>query len=149
MRARVTLVLSFAIGVLALGVITVSVQAATPPVPPPPPIPPQPAGKHTTCTTTGPAWVAWGIHTPNAPPRRGSTYQVKAWGIPCSKAKALLKALTPKIPPNRNLNITGPEGFKCKSRVDGLLKNRLYEVSCIRLKPAALFSWEPFAGKVG
>ena len=70
MRARVTLVLSFAIGVLALGVITVSVQAATPPLPPPPPIPPPPAGKQTTCTTTGPAWVAWGIHTPNAPASR-------------------------------------------------------------------------------
>lgn len=108
-----------------------------------------PAGKQTTCTTTGPAWVAYGIHTPNAPPRKGTKYRVTAWGITCSKATALLKALVPKIPPNRNLRIAGPEGFKCKSRVDGLAKNRLYAISCIRLKPAAMFSWGPYGGTVG
>ena len=139
--------LSLVTGLLAFGVVTASVPAATPP--PPPPITTMPAGKQTTCTTTGPIWVAYGIHTPNAPPLRGNKYLVKAWGISCIKAKALLKALTPKIPPNRNLTMIGPEGFTCKSRVDGLLKNRLYEVSCRRLKPAALFSWEPLAGKVG
>jgi hypothetical protein len=147
MRARVSLALSLATGLLAFGVVTAPVPAATPP--PPPTITTMPAGKQTTCTTTGPIWVAYGIHTPNAPPLRGSKYLVKAWGISCSKAKALLKTLTPKIPPNRNLAMIGPEGFTCKSRVDGLLKNRLYEVSCRRLKPAALFSWEPLAGKVG
>jgi hypothetical protein len=145
-KAQFTLASLLALGLLALGVLVAPVPAATPP---PPPIPTLPAGKQTTCTTTGPAWVAYGVHTPNAPPRRGTTYQVRAWGIACSKAKALLKALTPKIPPNRNLSIGGPEGFKCKSRVDGLAKNRLYEVSCTRLKPAALFSWEPIGGKVG
>src|SRR3954447_17099057 len=151
MRARVAFASCLAIGLLALGVIIASVQAAPPPppLPPPPTIPTMPAGKQTTCRTTGPAWATWGIHTPNAPPRRGKNYLVKAWGIPCSEAKALLKALAPKIPPNRNRNIVGPEGFKCKSSADGLRKNRIYKVSCIRLDPPALFSWEPIGGKVG
>ena len=72
-----------------------------------------------------------------------------AWGIPCSEAKAHLKALAPRVPPNRNKNIPGPAGFQCKSRVDGLFKNRLYEVSCLRRDPAAQFSWAPVGGKVG
>src|SRR3954454_6075371 len=150
MRVRVTSPSCLAIGLLALGVITASVQAAPPPpLPPPPTIPTMPAGKQTTCRTTGPAWATWGIHTPNAPPRRGRTYLVKAWGIPCTEAKALLKGLVAQIPPNRNRNIAGPEGFKCKSSADGLAKNRLYKVSCIRLEPAALFSWQAIGGRKG
>jgi len=108
-----------------------------------------PAGKPTTCRTTGPAWAAWAIHTPNARPLRGRSYLVTAWGIPCVEAKALLKQLVPKIPPNRNRNIAGPEGFKCKSSADGLPKNRLYKVSCIRLEPAALFNWQAIGGRRG
>src|SRR3954453_898177 len=150
MKVRVTSALCLAIGLLALGVITASVQGATPPpLPPPPTLPAMPEGKQTTCRTTGPAWATWGIHTPNAPPRRGRTYLVKAWGIPCVEAKALLKQLVPKIPPNRNRNIAGPEGFKCKSSADGLPKNRLYKVSCIRLEPAALFNWQAIGGRRG
>jgi hypothetical protein len=149
MRVRVSSALCLAIGLLVLGVVVASVQAATPALPPHPTIPAMPAGKQTTCRTTGPAWATWGIHTPNAPPRRGRTYLVKAWGITCREATAFLKSLVPKIPPNRNRNITGPEGFKCKSTADGLLKNRLYKIQCIRLDPAALFSWEPVGGRVG
>src|SRR3954453_17350142 len=151
MRTRVAVASCLAIVLLALGLIA-SVQAAPPPPPLPPPpttIPTMPEGKQTTCRTTGPAWATWGIHTPNAPPRRGKKYLVKAWGIPCVEAKGLLKQLVPKIPPNRNRNIAGPEGFKCKSSAFGLAKNRLYQVNCIRFEPAALFSWEPIGGRVG
>src|SRR3954453_689155 len=150
MRVRVTSASCLAIALLALGATTASAQGATPPpLPPPPTIPAMPEGKQTTCRTTGPAWATWGIPTPNAPPRRGRSYLVKAWGIPCVEAKALLKQLVPKIPPNRNRNIAGPEGFKCKSSADGLPKNRLYKVSCIRLEPAALFNWQAIGGRRG
>src|SRR3954454_1949706 len=150
MRVRVTSALCLAIGLLALGVVTASVQGATPPpLPPPTTIPAMPEGKQTTCRTTGPAWATWGIHTPNAPPRRGRSYLVKAWGIPCIEAKALLKQLVPKIPPNRNRNIAGPQGFKCKSSAFRLAKNRIYQVNRIRFEPGGLFSWEPIVARVG
>src|SRR3954470_20499737 len=93
---------------------------AAPPPPSPPGIPPMPSGPQQHCKTTGPAWVAYGIHTPNAPPIRGNQYRVTAWGITCAKTTQLLRVLAPKIPPNRTTVIPGaPAGFTCKSHADG------------------------------
>jgi hypothetical protein len=137
---------------LVLAVVVGSVGAtplAVPKPPPPSSIPPMPKGPTTRCTMTGPAWAAYGIHTPNSPPRRGNQYQVTAWGIPCSKAKGLLRALFHKIPPHRTGKLAGaPQGFTCKSVADGSTKNRLYSVNCLRLTPAATFGWQPIGGKV-
>ena len=95
-------------------------------------------------------WVAYGIHTPNAPPRKGSKYRVTAWGLTCKQGDGPLEGAHPPDPaepePERS---PGPQGFTCKSRADGLAKNRMFEISCTRLKPAAMFSWEPYAGKGG
>jgi len=126
--------------------MTASTVVAAPLAVQPPPAPPGvttvPAGPRTRCTTSGPAWVAYGIHTPNAPPRRGNRYLVDAWGLTCPKASALLRAMAPRIPANRDTRFPGPAGFTCTSRRDGAVKNRLYSVSCIRRNPAAMFSWQ-------
>lgn len=99
---------------------------------------------------SGPAWSAWGIHTPNAPPRRGNQYLVNSWGIPCAQAKALLRALFPRVPAYSVGRFAGgPKGFACKGAASGLLKNRLYMGSCIRLSPATMIDWGPIGGKVG
>jgi hypothetical protein len=99
---------------------------------------------------TGPGWALWGIHDPAAPPRRGNQYHVTAWGITCSKAKDLVAAFFPKIPPHSTgILAGGPKGFRCKGLSDGLRKNRMYAGSCVRLMPATMFNWEPFAGKLG
>ena len=97
---------------------------------------------------TGPAWSLWGVHTPNAPPRRGIQYQVNAWGIPCSNAKALVRVFFPKIPPHSTGKLAGgPKGFTCKGIASGLTKNRMYTGSCLRLAPATTFDWGPIGGK--
>jgi hypothetical protein len=108
-----------------------------------------PSGHQTTCTTTGPAWLAYGIHTPNAPPRRGTSYKVTAWGVQCASASTLLRSLSPRIQPNQTATVAGaPAGFTCKSRADGAAKNRLFTVSCIRLEPAAMISWQAVGGSI-
>ena len=105
-----------------------------------------PKGPTSYCTMTGPAWALWGVHTPNAPPLRGTKYRVTAWGITCSKAKVLLTAFFPKIPPHGTGKLAGgPAAFNCKGLSDGLLKNRMFAGQCIRLSPATMFSWGPLA----
>jgi hypothetical protein len=137
------------LALLALTAVSAGATALAVPAPPQPPpaIPPVPKGPQTTCITTGPPWLAYGIHTPNAPPR-GNKYRVSAWGIPCSQAKTLLRALAPRIPPNRDATIPGPQGFTCKSRGDGASRNRVYTVGCLRRTPAATFGWEATGGTV-
>ena len=100
----------------------------------------------------GPAWVAYGVHTPNGPPRRGDRYRVTAWGISCSKARELLKAFFPKIPAHPMGKLKGaPAGFTCKG-IDPpgtVTKNRMHDGTCRRNDPPATFSWEPTGGKTG
>jgi hypothetical protein len=128
--------------VLAMALVD-GVPAALKP-PPPPPITAMPTGPTTRCTMTGPAWVVWGVHTPNAPPSRGKRYQVTSWGIPCSKATVLVRAFFPKIAPHSTGNLAGgPKGFRCKGASSGLLKNRMYAGQCVRLTPPTMFHWEP------
>ena len=99
---------------------------------------------------SGPAWKEWGIHTPNALPRKGNRYLVDAWGIPCSQAKALVRAFFPRVPAYSTGKLSGgPKGFKCRGGASGLFKNRMYAGSCLRLSPAATFSWGPTGGKRG
>jgi hypothetical protein len=145
MPVRGTVTLLAAMLVLAWAVGSTSAQPAAPPQPlPPTGIPTMPKGPTTKCTTTGPAWAVWGVHTPNAPARRGTKYVVSAWGIPCSKAKGLATAFFPKIPPHsRGTLAGGPKGFRCKGLSDGLLKNRMYAGQCVRLTPATMFAWGP------
>jgi hypothetical protein len=119
--------------------------AATPLPPPPTGIPTMPKRPTTYCTMTGPAFALWGVHTPNAPPGRGNKYRVTAWGITCSKAKSLVAAFFPKVPPYSTQTLAGgPKGFRCTGTASGLTKNRMYAGSCIRLAPATKFNWEPF-----
>jgi hypothetical protein len=149
LRMRTRLTLPALVFVLALASVDAAPATYAPPQPPPPAIPPMPKGPTTRCTTTGPAWALWGIHTPNSPPLRGNRYLVQAWGIPCSKAKVLVRAFFPKIPPHSTGNLAGgPKGFRCKGLSNGLLKNRMYAGQCVRLKPATMFNWEPTVGKV-
>ena len=118
--------------------------------PPGPSFPQMPKGHSTRCTMSGPAWSAWGIHTPNAPPRRGTQYLVTSWGIPCGQAKALLRVFFPRVPAYSVGRIAGaPKGFACRGAANGLSKNRLYMGSCIRLSPATMIDWGPIGGKVG
>ena len=118
--------------------------------PPGPSFPQMPKGHSTRCTMSGPAWSAWGIHTPNAPPRRGTQYLVTSWGIPCGQAKALLRVFFPRVPAYSVGRIAGaPKGFVCRGAANGLSKNRLYMGSCIRLSPATMIDWGPIGGKVG
>ena len=150
MRFKGTVTLVAAILMLAWAVGSTGAQPAATPPPPPPAIPTMPAGPTTRCTMTGPAWALWGIHTPNAPPLRGTRYQVTAWGITCRKAKGLVAAFFPRIPPHSTGNLAGaPAAFRCKGLSNGLLKNRMFAGQCVRLTPATLFSWGPFGGKVG
>jgi hypothetical protein len=138
-----------ALGVLA-GVALASPPAAPPPLPPASSIPEMPKGSQTRCTMTGPAWTEWGIHAPNAPPRRGNKYLVTAWGIPCGQARALVRAFFPKVPAYSIGRLSGgPKGFSCKGGAGGLEKNRMYMGTCVRLKPAAMFFWETTGGKRG
>ena len=150
MVARGTVALTA--GLLAVAFATGSASArptATPPPVPPPTIPALPNGNRAECTMTGPAWAVWGVHAPNAPPRRGSQYHVTAWGITCSKAKGLVAALFPRIPPHSTGSLSGaPTGFRCKGLSTGVPKNRMYAGSCVRLAPATMFNWEPTGGKV-
>jgi hypothetical protein len=132
------------------GVAGASPATSPPPLPPGSSIPQMPKGSQTRCTMSGPAWAEWGIHTPNAPPRRGNRYLVTAWGIPCSQAMARVRAFFPKVPPYSTGQLSGgPKGFTCKGRASGLEKNRMYMGSCVRLKPAAMFFWETTGGKRG
>lgn len=151
MVARGTVAFFAALLVVAFAAGWTSAQpTAMPPPLPPPTIPAMPKGPRTTCTMSGPAWAVWGVHTPNAPPWRGSQYRVTAWGITCSKAKGLVAAFFPRIPPHSMGNLAGsPAGFRCKGVSDGLLKNRMYAGSCVRLQPATMFDWGPTGGKAG
>jgi hypothetical protein len=146
-RRTVTLAI---VALLGLAVVAGSAGATAATEPPPPPgIPTMPKGHQTSCTMTGPAWAAYGVHTPNAAPRRGNHYLVHAWGIPCSTAMNLLRALARTIPAHRAGTISGaPAGFHCKSSASGSTKNRLYEVACLRRAPAATFDWQAVGGKV-
>lgn len=129
------------------GVAHADTPRANPPVPS---VPQMPKGSSTRCTMSGPAWSAWGIHTPDAPPRRGNRYLVTSWGIPCGQAKALLRVFFPRVPAYSIGRLTGgPRGFACKGDGSGLLKNRLYAGSCVRLSPATMIYWEPVGGTVG
>ena len=136
-----------------LGAVLACVAAvASAQTPPPPPIPTLPTGPHTSCTMKGPAWVLYGVHNPNGPPRHGNRYLVHAWGITCTKAKQYLKAFFPKIPPHPMGTLRGgPKGFKCKGRdaPGTVTKSKPHDGSCLRLKPAATFDWEPTGGTVG
>lgn len=141
--------------VLAVGLVGGAAQArgAARPlaVTPPPGIPPMPKGPQTSCTMTGPAWVAYGVHTPNAPPRRGNRYLVHAWGISCGRAKQLLRAFFPKLPAHPMGKLAGgPKGYTCKGRdpKGTTTKNRLHDGSCLRLDPATTFDWGPTGGTV-
>ena len=119
---------------------------------PPPGIPPPPKGPQTTCTMTGPAWVAYGVHAPNGPPRRGNRYLVHAWGISCGHAEQLLRAFFPKIPAHPMGKLTGgPKGYTCKGGdpKGTVTKSRTHDGSCLRMDPATTFDGGPTGGKVG
>jgi hypothetical protein len=99
-----------------------------------------PSGHTSYCRTTGPGWIAYGIHTPNAPQRTGTHYDVSAWGVSCPTATQLLHTVQART---RDATIPrSPAGFTCKSRADGAAKNRLYSVTCRRTNPPAMFWWE-------
>ena len=137
----VTLALADLTGVAGAGLV------ATPPAPS---IPQMPTGPRTRCAMTGPAWSVWGVHTPNAPPRRGRQYLVTSWGIPCHQATTLVRAFFPHVPPHAIGKLSGaPKGFTCRGAASGLAKNRMYAGSCVRLSPAAMIDWEPTGGSVG
>jgi hypothetical protein len=151
-KTAVQLAVLFALVVgVAGGLVATSHATTPPPLPPPGYDPTLPKGPHTSCTMTGPAWAEWGIHTPNAPPGRGNRYRVLAWGVPCSQVTVLLRTFFPKIPPHPVGKLSGgPKGFTCKGESSGRLKNRDYAGGCLRLTPAAMFSWGPNGvGKVG
>ena len=75
---------------------------------------------------------------------------VQAWGIPCTKAEAFVRAFFPNVPAHANGLISGgPKGYTCRGTADGLLKNRMYSANCTRLSPSAMFFWGPTGGKVG
>ena len=132
------------------GFAEAALTTSPPPLPPVSSIPAMPKGSQTRCTMTGPAWTEWGIHTPNAPPRKGNKYLVTAWGIPCSQAMALVRAFFPKVPAYSIGQLSGgPKGFRCKGTASGLEKNRMYMGSCVRLTPATMFFWETTGGKRG
>ena len=98
----------------------------------------------------GPAWVLYGVHAPNGPPRHGNRYLVHAWGITCKKARSYLRAFFPKIPPHPMGTLKGgPKGFKCKGRdpKGTVTKSKPHDGSCLRRKPAATFDWGPTGGK--
>ena len=147
---RTSIVLSVCLLALAALMSFAGAAAATSPPVPPTTIPQMPQGRQTTCTMTGPAWTEWGIHTPNAPPRRGNRYAVTAWGIPCGKAVALVRAFFPKVPAFSVGKLSGgPKGFTCKGTASGLEKNRMYTASCVRLSPATMVFWQTTGGKRG
>lgn len=152
MVVRGTVTLPAVVLVLAAAAGSAGATPVAVPRPPPPAIPTLPKGQQTLCSTiTGPACAAYGVHTPNSPPRRGNQYQVYAWGIPCSKAKELLRAFILKIPAQKTgRKIPGaPKGFTCKSgAAPDPSKNRLYVVHCVRLTPAGWFGWQTIGGKV-
>lgn len=150
-RRASILVVVLSLALAEMAGFAVAGSATTPPPPAPPPvIPKMPKGSQTRCTTTGPAWSLWGVHTPNAPPRHGNKYLVTAWGIPCIQARTLVRAFFPKVPAYSTGKLSGgPKGFTCKGGGSGLMKNRMYAGSCIRLAPATLIGWGPTGGKVG
>ena len=147
-----------ALTVAALALIAGGAQAQL--LPPPiiiPTSPPKgifspPKGKQTSCKMKGPAWVLYGVHAPNGPPRHGNRYLVHAWGITCKKARSYLRAFFPKIPPHPMGTLRGgPKGFKCKGRdpKGTVTKSKPHDGSCLRRKPAATFDWGPTGGTVG
>jgi hypothetical protein len=144
-------VLSVCLLALAALMSFAGAAGATSPPPVPPSIPEMPQGSQTRCTMTGPAWTEWGIHTPDAPPRRCNKYLVTAWGISCGKAMAMVRAFFPKVPAysSGKLLSGGPKGFRCKGTASGLEKNRMYTASCVRLSPATMLFWETTGGKRG
>lgn len=150
--AAVALVVAFLTSVSGLAAAASHGESTPLALPPPPAITMLPAGPRTSCRMSGPAWVLYGVHTPNGPPRRGSMYLVHAWGISCAKAKELLRAFFPRIPAHPMGKISGaPKGYTCKGRdaPGTVTKSRPHDGSCIRLQPATMFDWGPVGGAVG